>query len=183
MRTFRSWDGTSASGKSYAFGWGVSANFNAEVKKGVRWVLDGFASDGAGRYIGGLAPDVTVRADGSISPIHSYSWVSGFELAPNKATGLYFYYSGLYAQKNATLNSDGTCCVGFGFPGASNAADRLIEEATGGYSRVLWKYENLGSVQWGLQYAHVWVYPWAAGKGPNSANTNMVFSQLRYNLP
>jgi hypothetical protein len=183
MRTFRSWDGTGPSGKSYAFGWGVSANFHVEVKKGVRWVLDGFASDGAGRYIGGLAPDVIVKADGSISPIHSYSWVSGFELAPNKATGLYFYYSGLYAQKNATSNSDGTCCVGFGFSGASNTADRLIEEATGGYSRVLWKYENLGSVQWGLQYAHVWVYPWAAGNGPNSANTNMVFSQLRYNLP
>ena len=133
-------------------------------------MLDGFAGDGAGRYIGGLAPDVIVRADGSISPIHSYSWVSGFELAPNKATGLYFDDSGLYAQKNATLNSDGTCCVGFGFPGASNAADRLIEEATGGDRRVLWKYENLGSVQWGLQYAHVWVYPWAAGNGRKSAN-------------
>jgi len=183
MRTFRSWDGTSASGKSYAFGWGVGANFNVEVTKGVRWVLDGFASDGAGRYIGGLAPDVIVRADGSISPIHSYSWVSGFEFAPNKATGLYFYYSGLYAQKNATLNSDGTCCVGFGFPGASNAADRLIEEATGGYSRVLWKFENVGSMQWGLQYAYVWAYPWAAGTGPKSANANMVFSQLRFNLP
>jgi hypothetical protein len=183
MRTFRSWNGGSASGKDYAFGWGVGANFNVELKKGVRWVMDGFASDGAGRYIGGLAPDVIVRPDGGISPIHSYSWVNGFEIAPNKATGLYFYYSGLYAQKNATLNSDGTCCVGFGFPGASNAADRLIEEATGGYSRVLWKYENLGSVQWGLQYAHVWAYPWVAGNGPNSAQVNMVFSQLRYNLP
>lgn len=183
MRTFRSWDGTVASGKDYAFGWGVGANFNVELKRGVRWVLDGFASDGAGRYIGGLAPDVIVRADGSISPIHSYSWVSGFEFAPNKATGLYFYYSGLYAQKNSALNSDGTCCVGFGFPGAGTAADRLIEEATGGYSRVLWKYENLGSVQWGLQYAHVWVYPWVSGGGPHSANTDMVFSQLRYNLP
>jgi hypothetical protein len=183
MRTFRNWDGNSASGKNYAFGWGVGANLNVEVTKGVRWVLDGFASDGAGRYIGGLAPDVIVRANGSISPIHSYSWVSGFEIAPNKATGLYLYYSGLYTQKNATLNSDGTCCVGFGFPGASSAADRLIEEATGGYSRVIWKYENLGSVQWGLQYAHVWVYPWAAGNGPNSAHANMVFTQLRYNLP
>jgi hypothetical protein len=48
---------------------------------------------------------------------------------------------------------------------------------------VLWKYENLGSVQWGLQYAYVWVYPWVAGNGPKSANANMVFSQLRYNLP
>jgi hypothetical protein len=183
MRTFRSWDGNSAADKDYAFGWGVGANFNVEVKKGVRWVLDGFAGDGAGRYIGGLAPDVIVRANGSISPIRSYSWVSGFEFAPNKATGLYLYYSGLYAQKNATLNSDGTCCVGFGFPGASTAADRVIEEATGGYSRVIWKYENLGSVQWGLQYAHVWVYPWVAGNGPNSARANMVFTQLRYNLP
>jgi len=183
MRSFRSWDGSSASGKDYAFGWGVGANSNVEVKKGVRWVLDGFASDGAGRYIGGLAPDVIVRANGDISPIHSYSWVSGFEIAPNKATGLYFYSSGLYAQKNATLNSNGTCCVGFGYPGASNAADRLIEEATGGYSRVVWKYENLGSVQWGLQYAHAWVYPWAAGNGPNSAHANIVFGQVRYNLP
>lgn len=183
MRTFRSWDGTSVSGKDYAFGWGVSADFNVEVRKGVRWVLDGFASDGAGRYIGGLAPDVIVRADGSISPIHSYSWVSGFELAPNRATGLYFYYSGLYAQRNSTLNSDGTCCVGFGFPGASTAADRLIEEATGGYSRVIWKYENLGSVQWGLQYGLVWLYPWVAGTGAHSAHSQIVFSQLRYNLP
>jgi hypothetical protein len=183
MRTFRSWNGISASGKDYAFGWGVGANFNVEVKNGVRWVLDGFASDGAGRYIGGLAPDVIVTANGNISPIHAYSWVSGFEIAPSKATGLYFYYSGLYAQKNAALNSDGTCCVGFGFPGANNAASRLIEEVTGGYSRVVWKHEALGSVQWGAQYAYVWVYPWAAGNGPNSARANMVFSQLRYNLP
>ncbi len=183
MRSFRSWDGGTASGKGYAFGWGVAANFNVEVSRHVRWLLDGFASDGAGRYIGGLAPDVVVRPNGGISPIHSYSWVSGFEVAPNKATGLYFYYSGLYAQKNASLNSDGTCCVGFGFPGASNVADRFIEELTGGYSRVVWAHEGLGSVQWGGQYAYVWLYPWVAGSGPNSAHGNMVFAQLRYNLP
>ena len=161
----------------------MGAHFDVDLTKGVRWMLDGFASDGAGRYIGGLAPDVIVRANGNISPIHSYSWVSGLELAPNKATGLYFYYSGLYAQKNATLNRDNTCCVGFGFPGASTAADRLIEQVTGGYSRVIWNYENLGSLQWGLQYAYAWAYPWVAGSGPNSARTNIVFSQLRYNLP
>ena len=183
MRSFRNWNGSTPSGKEYAFGWGVGANFNIEIKNGVRWVLDGFASDGGGRYIGGLAPDVIVRANGSISPIHSYSWVSGFEIAPKPITGLYFYYSGLYAQKNATLNSDNTCCVGFGFPGANTAADRLIEQATGGYSRVIWRYENLGSVQWGAQYAYVWVYPWVAGNGPNAAHSNVVFTQLRYNLP
>lgn len=81
----------------------------------------------------------------------------GLEIAPNKATGLYVYYSGLYAQKNATVNTDGTCCVGWGYPGASNGADRLMEEVTGGYSRVVWKHEELGSVQWGAQYAYGWL--------------------------
>ena len=183
MRVFRSWSGGQVSGKDYAFGWGVGANFNVQLVKTVRLVLDGFASDGAGRYIGGLAPDVIVRANGSISPIHSYSWVSGFEIAPSKITGLYVYYSGLYAQKNATLNSDGTCCVGYGYPGANTNADRLIEEFTGGYSRVFWKYENVGSMQWGVQYAYEWLYPWVRGIAPNSAHTNMIFSQVRFNLP
>lgn len=183
MRVFRSYNGTSVSGKDYAFGWGVNGNLTFEVAKGYRLVLDGFASDGAGRYIGGLAPDAIVRANGTISPIHSYSWVSGFEIAPSKATGLYFYYSGLYAQKNATANSDGTCCVGYGYPGANTNADRLIEEVTGGYSRVVWKHEDLGSVQWGAQYAYLWLYPWVAGTGPNDARANMLFFQLRYNLP
>ena len=55
------------------------------------------------------------------------------------------------------------CCVGFGYPGANTNADRLIEEATTGYSRVFWKYENIGSMQWGVQYAYAWLYPWVAG--------------------
>lgn len=110
--------------------------------------------------------------------------MSGFEIAPSKITGLYFYYSGLYAQKNATLNTDGTCCVGYGYPGANTNADRLIQEATFGYSRVFWKYENVGSMQWGAQYAYVWLDPWvAAVNGPNSAHANMLFGQVRFNLP
>jgi len=183
MRTFRSWNGGNVYGKDHAFGWGANANFTLDLVKSVRLVIDGFASAGGGRYIGGLAPDVVVTQSGNILPIHSYSWVGGFELAPNKATGLYFYYSALYAQRNSVLNSDGTCCVGFGFPGANNVADRLIGQLTAGYSRVLWKYENVGSVQWGVQYAYQWLQPWVAGSGPSFAKQNMVFSQLRYNLP
>jgi hypothetical protein len=182
-RVFRSWNGASNSGKDYAFGVGGNVNFTAEVVNGVRLVLNGFASEGAGRYVGGLTPDVIVKADGTISPIKSYAWVSGFEIAPSKATGAYLYYSGVYAQKNSTLNSSGTCCVGFGYPGANTNADRVIEEFSGGYSRVVWKHENLGSVQWGAQYSYLWLHPWVSGGGPNSANANMVFGQMRYNLP
>jgi hypothetical protein len=183
MRSFRSWDGASVYGKDHAFGWGVGANSSVDVRKGVRFVLNGFASAGAGRYIGGLAPDVVVQSNGAISPIHSYSWLTGLEVAPDKATGIYAYYSGLYAQRNSVLNSGGLCCVGFGYPGANTNADRLIGELTAGYSRVLWNFENIGSIQWGVQYAYQWLEPWAAGTAPSSAKQNMVFGQVRYNLP
>jgi hypothetical protein len=184
MRVFRSSNNpANVSTHDHAFGWGVASNFQVEVAKGYTLVLQGFASDGAGRYIGGLVPDVIVKANGQISPIHSYSWVSGLEIAPNKKTGVYFYYSGLYAQKNATLDSTGTCCVGFGGPGSNLNPDRYIQEATGGWSRVLWKFENVGSVQYGVQYAYVWLAPWVAQPGASQANANMVFGQFRYNLP
>lgn len=184
MRVFRStMNAASVTTHDHAFGWGVEGNFMVEMAKGYRLVVQGFASDGAGRYIGGLAPDVIVKANGSISPIHSYSWVSGLEIAPNKATGFYVYYSGLYAQKNAALNSDGTCCVGFGGPGSNLNPDRYIQEATGGWSRLLWKFENVGSMQYGVQYAYLWLAPWVAQTGASQAHTNMVFGQFRYNLP
>jgi len=184
MRVFRSTNNpANITTHDNAFGWGVESNFMVEVAKGYTLVLQGFASDGAGRYIGGLVPDVIVKANGQISPIHSYSWVSGLEIAPNKRTGVYFYYSGLYAQKNATLDSAGTCCVGFGGPGSNLNPDRYIQEATGGWSRVLWKFENVGSVQYGVQYAYVWLAPWVAQTGASQAHANMLFGQFRYNLP
>jgi hypothetical protein len=185
LRVFRNYapfSGNGVSGHNYAVGGGGNANFTFEIAKGLRLVLDGFASSGGGRYIGGLAPDVIVRANGQISPITSYSWVSGFEIAPNEATGLYAYFSGLYARRNTAIDADGSY-IGWGYPGSSNAADRLVDEVTGGYSRVLWSGENLGSVQFGVQYSYVSLQPWVSGTGPAQANANMVLTQVRYNLP
>ena len=185
LRVFRNYaplSGNGISGHNYKLSGGGNVDFSFEIVKGLRLVLNGFASSGGGRYIGGLVPDVIVRADGTISPIRAYSWVSGFEIAPNKATGLYAYFSGLYGLRNSAIDADGSY-IGWGYPGASNAADRVVEQATGGWSRVLWKHENLGSVQFGVQYAYLWLQPWVSGSGPGQANANMVFSQVRYNLP
>jgi hypothetical protein len=56
MRVFRSSsNAANVSSHDHAFGWGVEGNFMVEVAKGYRLVVQGFASDGAGRYIGGLA--------------------------------------------------------------------------------------------------------------------------------
>jgi hypothetical protein len=145
-------------------------------------VVNAFAGSGAGRYVGGLVPDVIVRANGDISPIKSYSWLGGFEIAPNSKTGLYVYYSGLYGQKNIAVDTNGDF-IGWGYPGASNAADRTIQEFTSGFSHSFWRHENLGSVQLGVQYAYVNLHPWVAGNGPSEAHANMVLGQVRYNLP
>jgi hypothetical protein len=182
FRNYAPYSGNGVSGHNYAVGGGGNANFTFDIVKGLRLVLDGFASSGGGRYIGGLVPDVIVRANGQISPITAYSWVGGFEIAPSKAAGFYAYFSGLYGLRNTAIDLDGSY-IGWGYPGASNAADRVVEQATGGWSRVLWKHENLGSVQFGVQYAYVWLQPWVAGTGPTQANSNMVFSLVRYNLP
>jgi hypothetical protein len=61
-------------------------------------MLQGSYGAGLGRYIGGLVPDVTVRADGSISPIRSYSWVGGLEWNAMDAVALSGYYSGVVAD-------------------------------------------------------------------------------------
>jgi hypothetical protein len=172
MRVFRNYapyQGNGISGHNYAFGGAGNVNATLEVAKGYRLLVNTFAGDGAGRYIGGLVPDVIVRAKGNISPIKSYSWLSGFEIAPNELTGLYLYYSGNF--------------IGWGYPGASNVAERYIQEFTSGFSRTFWRHENLGSVQLGTQYAYLFLHPWVAGTGPSAAHSHMVFGQVRYNLP
>lgn len=93
-------------------------------------------------------PDV-----GYISPIHSYSWVSDLEIAPNKQTGLFFYYGGVYAQKNATLDSTGTCCVV-----SAVRARTAILTGTFRLSSLAWSYpgpqsdENAVNVFWSVYH-------------------------------
>ena len=72
----------------------------------------------------------------SNSPINAYSWVGGFEIAPNKMTGFYAYYSGLYGEKNQAIDTTGSY-IGWGYSGASNGADRYVQEFTTGYSRTI----------------------------------------------
>jgi len=185
MREFRNYapfEDNGLSGHNHAFGGGGNLNASFDAATGYRLVLNAFAGSGAGRYIGGLVPDVMVRANGDISPIKSYSWVSGLEIAPSTRTGLYVYYSGVYGQRNVAVDTDGAF-IGWGYPGASNAAERTIQEISPGISHTFWKQENLGSVQFGVQYAYVVLHPWVAGTGPAEAHTHMVLGQMRYNLP
>jgi hypothetical protein len=181
----------SAAGSHTAIGYGGEVNANLEVVKGVHLIANTFFSDGGGRYIFGLAPDVVVRPDGSISAVHSYSTVDGLEFQIGKNSQLAFYYGGAYVGKNISFDptASGSTLAkpsysGYGFGGSSTLFNRSIQEITADYTRILWKNANYGALSLINQYSYVIRDPWAVPTGaPKSAHTNMVYIDLRYTLP
>jgi hypothetical protein len=161
---------------------GGSVNASYEIVKNVRLLSNNFFSDGGGRYIGGLAPDLVVRADGSPSPVHSASTVSGIE-AQAGDTQVYAYYAGVYMQRNVALDANLTP-VGYGYAGSPNSQNRSIQNLTFGYNHTFWRDSKFGSLQAMGQYSYVVRHPWSVAAGaPSSAHSNMVFVSLRYTLP
>lgn len=178
FRAFRQAGGTSA-----ARGWGGSLNMNVELAKNLRFILTSFYSQGGGRYIFGLGPDVTVRPDGSISPVHAGSGIAGLEYQANPSSQFYAYYGGAYFSRNYSMAAPGQY-VGFGFPGSAATANRQLQEPTVGYTRTFWKNPNYGALQLMMQYSYVTRAAWSVPAGtPGTAHTHMVYTNLRYVLP
>lgn len=164
-------------------GGGGALNLNLEVFKNFRLISNNYISDGGGRYIFGQAPDLVVRTDGSLSLIHSYSTIQGFEAQVAKNTLLYSYYGGVYIQKNVILDAGGKP-VGYGFPGSGGGANRNIQEITGGLTQTFWRDPKYGGLQFMFQYSYQLRHPWSVAAGqPTDAHTNAVFLNLRYMLP
>jgi hypothetical protein len=166
-------------------GAGGSVNFNFGLTKNFRLVSNNFWSDGGGRWIFGLAPDVIVRPDGSLSPIHSGSTVDGFELQA-KNTLLYAYYGGVYIGRNFTLDTTAKRpgLAGYGYSGSSGGQNRTVQEPTFGITQTFWRDPKYGALQLMAQYSYVLRYPWfVAGAAPKDAHASMVFLNLRYLLP
>ncbi len=178
-----------AGGSHTAIGFGGEVNANLEIIKNVHLVANTFFSDGGGRYIFGLAPDVVVRPDGSISPVHSYSTVDGLEFQIGKNSQLAFYYGGAYVARNISFDPTAAGSTlakpvysGYGYAGT--LFDRSIQELTVDYTRVFWKSPNYGALSLINQYSYVMRDPWAVTPGsPKAAHTNMVYVNLRYTLP
>src|SRR4029077_11036352 len=113
LREFRVWNPNNNNHYTTAGGGGF-LNFNFELLPGFRVLTNNYWSDGGGRYIFGLAPDLIVRANGSISPVHAGSTLSGFEYT-KRNSAFYALYGGVYIQRNTAF--DGTTRIGYGFTG------------------------------------------------------------------
>lgn len=186
-RTFKVYNtstGQANSGKTFSkAGGGGAINGNFEVVKGLRLISNNQLGDGIGRYFFGNAPDVVVRADGSLSPIHTFSTTDGFEATIQK-TLLYFYFGGIYIGKNVAVDTNGTSLVGWGYTGSSNGQNRSVNEYTFGFNQTLWKSAAYGAVNLMGQYEFATRTPWYVAPGAlNHANDHTVYFDLRYSLP
>jgi hypothetical protein len=182
-RTFKIWDPTT---NAYftKVGAGGSFNGNFELVKGFRIVTNNYWSDGGGRYIFGQAPDLMIRSNGSISPIHSGGVVEGFEANVSKNLLLYAYYGGIYIGKDTGLDANGTSLIGYGYHGSASSQDRYIQEMTFGFNQTIWKDAKWGAVNVMGQYAYIFREPWyVATNAPKSAHDDTIFMNLRYTLP
>ena len=164
-------------------GAGGFVNLNFELFKGFRILTNNFWSDGGGRYIFGQAPDLIVRADGSISPIKAGSTVSGFEFTHGK-TFLYGYFGGLYVWKNLALDATLPTAkvIGYGVPG-NTGQNRFIGEETIGFNQTIWRDAKYGALNFMGQYSYLARNPWSFTTGGEDAHLNMIFLNLRYTLP
>ena len=173
-----------AGSKSVKTGGGGFVNFNLEALKGLRLISNNFYGDGVGRYIFGLAPDVIVRADGSISPIRSGGAVEGFEFTHGRSL-FYGYYGAVYITRNFSVDTTQASRpnIGYGYAGSANSQNRSIQEATLGFNQTLWRDPKYGALNFMGQYSYLVRNPWAIGTGPEDAHLNMVFLNLRYTLP
>ncbi len=112
-------------------GAGLLVGLNVAVLKNFRLISTNFFSDGGGRYLFGQAPDLIVRADGSLSPVQADGTIDGFE-ATVKNTLFYAYYGGIYIGRNVAIDTNGSK-IGYGYTGSANSQNRAI---TGIYFRV-----------------------------------------------
>ena len=166
---------------THQVGGGVTVNARATMAK--TKVIGQFAyGPGIGRYLGGLAPDVTFGADGSLHLLRSGAWVAGVEHPISQTVVLSAYDSGVHADASFATDVDGSL-IGYGYPGSPNTNNRTIHEVTGVLAYRPWAIAGRGSMQWNTQLSWLQRSPWSVGGGPASADAWLFLSQIRYNLP
>ncbi|HEY6331805.1 MAG TPA: hypothetical protein VI756_20930 [Blastocatellia bacterium] len=167
-----------------ATGGGGSINLYLQLVKNLRLVSDNFYSDGGGRYVFGLEPDLVIRGNGSISLVRTMSTIQGLEYQITPRTLIWGYYGGVYAAKNVVIDPVTHALVGFGYQGSPSSQSRALQEPSFGISRSLWKDHRYGELQFNVQYSYVTRSPWFAPvTGPTTASTNMLFLDMRFLLP
>ncbi len=175
--------------------------------------LKGLYGEGVGRYGSSTIADITLRPDGTISPLHGFSGLSTVEVNPTARLNLYFNYGGDYIGRDWTLNSSGSE-VGYGTYGANmsgcsaetdnstagaggaapvapancSGSTKDVQEFTAGYWYNIYAGPK-GRLRQGIQYSWIRRDLWSGAGGTTNpggganGEDNMVFTSFRYYLP
>jgi hypothetical protein len=163
-------------------GAGIQVGLNGEIFKGFRLISTNYWSDGGGRYLFGQAPDLVVRADGTISLMHSGGTVDGFESTFGKWL-LFGYYGGIYIPRDVAIDTTGAR-IGYGYIGSPNSQNKAIQEATFGFNRTMWRDPRYGAINVIGQWEYLTRDPWFVAAGaPKATHDNTIFFDIRYTLP
>lgn len=164
-------------------GAGGLVGLNVALLRNFRFISTNYWSDGGGRYLFGQAPDLIVRANGQISPVHSGGLIDGFETTIGR-TLLYSYYGLYYIGRDSTFDANGTTPIGYGFHGAANSVNRAINEFTFGFNRTIWRDPRYGAINVMGQYEYLERDPWYVALGaPKDTHDNTIYVNIRYSLP
>ena len=195
-------------------GAGVGGGFRGPLfDKKVTVGLKGLWGQGVGRYGSSTIADVTIRPDGTFSPLHGFSALSTVELNPTPRLNVYLNYGGDYIGRDWTLNSAGQE-VGYGTytanmagcatetntssagasggaqiaPAGCTANNKDVQEFTAGY---WFNIHNspAGRLRQGIQYSWIRRDLWSGAGGSTNpgggahGDDNMIFTSFRYYLP
>jgi hypothetical protein len=187
-----------------ANGWGVQGSANVELFKGFNALGTGFWSDGGGRYLFGMGPDLVVLpnlagTDVAISTVQSHGFVFGAEWQATQNTILAAYYGETFFQANFAADvtsaaAIGPCvtaafpagkpCIGFGGLNSANNNNKVIQEWTADLKHTYWSDPRLGAIQSLFQYSYIQREPWFVAAGaPPEAHVHQIFTEFRYLFP
>jgi hypothetical protein len=170
---------------------GYAGSFNSSLTlvPGLTLFENAFYGNGGGRYIStALGPDFIVapaNAQGAytIQTVKSGSGLLGAEFDATPMTKLFAYYGVAAYSSQYTQLANGSY-VGYGFPGEANSANRRIEEYTLGVGQTLWKSAAYGDLKILGQVSYLERKPFYIPAGsPSNAHMNMLYMDLRYDLP
>jgi hypothetical protein len=104
-----------------------------------------------------------------------------YAVAPQDTVSAYWSQMNFGQRYNKLANGS---YVGYGYPGSSNSNNKDIYEYTLANTYTFWKNPQYGALQLIGQVSYLAREPWYVAAGtPSSANTTMVYLDLRYVLP
>jgi hypothetical protein len=181
-----------------AFGWGVGGSVLLPlIPNRLEFTGSVLYGQGIGRYGAGQLPDVTIAADGSLTPLTGLQAMVGLVGHPTEGLDIYAY--GGLEQVNAKFFNSGTTLLGYGNPGFSNfgctiaipssfagttpanciANNRRLSEVTVGFWQNLYR-GDYGRVAAGAQYEYIKRQAFAGIGGAPSTDDNIVMTSLRW---